>query len=317
MLRIFTDPDCLLHQPPPGFPERGERLERILRHLRQTPFALDERAADVDVWPAVLGVHDQAYLDRFRRASERGDGLLDSADNPLTAKTWDAATAALRVGLTAADWVAAAPDRQAFAAVRPPGHHAESALAMGFCYFNNVAVMAQHLLTHHGLDRVAIVDFDVHHGNGTQHIFEERDDVLFISLHQFPFYPGTGAAAEVGRGRGRGATLNIPLAAGADDQRYALAMTAEVLPALHRFQPQALLVSAGFDAWENDPLGGMRVSVKGFAHWGKLLRTAADELCSGRLAAILEGGYDLENLPRLVEAFLRGTQTAGDGQGAT
>ena len=194
----------------------------------------------------------------------------------------------------------------AFCAVRPPGHHAERAIAMGFCFFNNVAVAAGHLLRRHGAERVAIFDFDVHHGNGTQHLFEERADVFYLSTHQYPFYPGTGAAEETGRGAGEGATLNVPLPAGTGDEGYAAAIDGTILPALRRFAPDVLLLSAGFDAWQNDPLGGMRVTEAGFRSWGERLGALAAEVCGGRLLAVLEGGYDLRSLPRLVEAHLAG-----------
>ena len=197
-------------------------------------------------------------------------------------------------------------NRTAFAAVRPPGHHAEADQAMGFCYFNNAAVAAEHLLRRHGLERVAIVDFDVHHGNGTQHLFEERGDVLYVSLHQYPFYPGTGAAAETGIGAGRGATLNLPLPAGSGDDAYSQAFDRQVVPALRRFAPQLLLISAGFDAWQGDPLGGMRVTLDGYRRWGELLAGVAERHCGGRSVSLLEGGYDLGSLGELVEAYLAG-----------
>lgn len=317
MMRIFTDSRSSAHQTPPGFPECPERLDSILRHLRVGSWELVDPsnsgvALHVDVEAALAAVHDGAYIERFRRAVVRGDGLLDSADNPLSAGTWDTAFGAVEVALAAAEWVMAEEpldaggDRSAFVATRPPGHHAERATAMGFCYFNQVAVVAEHLVRHHGLERVAIFDFDVHHGNGTQHLFEDRADVVFVSTHQFPFYPGTGAAEQKGTGDGRGATLNVPLPAGTDDEGYARAIEGEVLPFLRRAEPQILLVSAGFDAWKGDPLGGMRLSVDGYAHWGALLREFAAEVCGGRSVSILEGGYDVHHLPRLVERYLEG-----------
>ncbi len=213
MVRVLTHPACLEHRPPPGYPERPERLAGILRAARAAGLEVEEVADHPAARGAVEAVHDAAYVERFRRAVERGDGLLDSADNPLSAGTWPAAWGAVSAALTAADRVMRG-DGPTLAAVRPPGHHAERATAMGFCYFNNAAVAAQHLLDAHGCERVAIYDFDVHHGNGTQHLFEERGDVLFVSVHQFPFYPGTGAAGERGWGEGEGATVNVPLPAG-------------------------------------------------------------------------------------------------------
>ncbi len=177
---------------------------------------------------------------------------------------------------------------------------------MGFCFFNNVAVAAEHLRRRHGVERVAIFDFDVHHGNGTQHLFEDRADVFYASTHQYPFYPGTGAAGERGTGAGEGFTLNVPLPAGTGDEGYAEAIQGAVIPALRQFAPDVLLLSAGFDAWQRDPLGGMRVTEEGFRSWGGWLRELAAEVCGGRVLAVLEGGYDLASLPRLVEANLEG-----------
>jgi acetoin utilization deacetylase AcuC-like enzyme len=176
---------------------------------------------------------------------------------------------------------------------------------MGFCYFANAALAAERL-REQGLARVAIFDFDVHHGNGTQHIFEERADVLYASTHQYPFYPGTGAAGERGRGAGLGTTLNVPLPAGCGDVEYERAIREQVLPALRAFGPGALVLSAGFDAWQADPLGGMRVTADGFASWGRWLGELAREVCSGRVLALLEGGYDVSALGSLAVAFLGG-----------
>jgi acetoin utilization deacetylase AcuC-like enzyme len=313
MIRIFTDLRCLEHRAPTGYPERSERLSGIVEHLRTRGWPLTEMSAEGGsggpaperAREAVLALHEERYVGRFERAAGRGDSLLDSADNPLSPGTWEASWTAVGATLAAADQVGG-EGGTAFAAVRPPGHHAERAVAMGFCFFNNVAVAAEHLRRRHGASRVAIFDFDVHHGNGTQHLFEERADVFYASTHQSPFYPGTGAADERGVGAGEGATLNVPLPAGTGDEGYAEAIEGAILPALRAFAPDVLLISAGFDAWQNDPLGGMRVTEDGFRSWGDRLRELAAEVCGGRLLAVLEGGYDLVNLPRLVEAHLEG-----------
>ncbi len=320
MLKIFTDSLCLQHRAPPGYPERPERLAGVVAALRAGEWDLApelHRAGEArgHARAAALAVHAPAYVERLSAAVERGDGLIDSADNPLSPGTWPAAWGAVECALAASDWVMAGEHRAAFAAVRPPGHHAERARAMGFCYFNNVAVAAEHLRRRHGLERLAIVDFDVHHGNGTQHLFEDRGDVLYISLHQYPFYPGTGAAGETGIGAGQGATLNVPLPAGTGDDAYLRAFDRQVVPALERFGPQVLLISAGFDAWRDDPLGGMRVSAGGFERWGRRLAAAADEICSGRSVSLLEGGYDLKRLGELVERYLTGL-VGGPGKDA-
>ncbi|MFL6263921.1 MAG: histone deacetylase [Thermoanaerobaculia bacterium] len=308
MIRIFTDPACLGHQAPPGYSERPDRLSGILAHLRERgwPPAEEGGLSQEAAREAVTALHDEAYVDRFERAAARGDSIFDSADNPLSAGSWEAAWAAAGAALAAADWVAGDSGRTAFAAVRPPGHHAERSVAMGFCFFNNAAVAAEHLRRRHGASRVAVFDFDVHHGNGTQHLFEERADIFYASTHQYPFYPGTGAADERGTAKGEGFTLNVPLPAGTGDEGYGEAIRDQILPGLRRFAPDVLILSAGFDAWRNDPLGGMRVTEEGFRSWGDWLRDLAAEVCGGRVLAVLEGGYDLGSLPRLVEAHLEG-----------
>jgi acetoin utilization deacetylase AcuC-like enzyme len=306
MVRIFHDAVCLEHRGPHGYPEVPERLASILDRLADPAWREAAVAPPPDLEAAVLAVHDERYVRRFERAVERGDGLLDSADNPLSAGTWRAAWGAAGATVAALDWVLAGRGRRAFAAVRPPGHHAERDRAMGFCFFGNVAVAAERAIRRHGLERVAVFDFDVHHGNGTQHLFEERGDVLYASVHQYPFYPGSGARGERGRGPGLGATCNVPLPAGSDDAVYRAALEREVLPALAAHRPQLLLLSAGFDAWQADPLGGMRVSAQGFAAWSAALAALAAELCEGRLVSVLEGGYDVAALPDLTAAHLDG-----------
>jgi len=304
MLRVFSDARCLGHAAPRGYPESPARLAGILAEIRRRGWEIAEPGPHPAARAAVESLHDPDYVRRFEEAARRGDGLLDSADNPLSRGTWDAAWAAADAALHAADWVAGGENRTAFAAARPPGHHAEHATAMGFCFFGNAALAAERLRREHGFERVAVFDFDVHHGNGTQHLFEERPDILYASVHQYPFYPGTGAATERGRGAGLGATVNVPLPAGTGDDGYRLAFEERILPALREFGPGALVVSAGFDAWQRDPLGGMRVTEEGFRDWGRRLGEFAGEVCGGRVVAILEGGYDLRALPGLAAGHL-------------
>ncbi len=318
MTRVFTSADCLEHLGPVGYPERPERLERLLAGFQKRGLeVVDASPYSSAVSPAVslaeksvAAVHDPEYLGRFERAVERGDGLLDSADNPLCPGTWKAAWGAVHSTVMAARSIATGETSQAFSAVRPPGHHAERGLAMGFCFFNNAAVAADYLIRCHGVERVAIFDFDVHHGNGTQHIFEHRDDVFYASTHQHPFYPGTGLREERGVGKGEGATFNVPLPKGTGDQEFLAAIDDEVLPALARFRPEVLIASAGFDVWQGDPLGGFQVSLDGIGKLGARLRAGAQESCGGRLLSVLEGGYDLPTLGDLAFAYL-----AGDGHG--
>jgi acetoin utilization deacetylase AcuC-like enzyme len=209
---------------------------------------------------------------------------------------------------------AGARGRRAFALVRPPGHHAERQRAMGFCLFNNIAIAAAAMRAD-GLDRVAIVDIDVHHGNGTQAAFYDDPSVLFISSHQFPYYPGTGAADEIGTGAGRGFTANLPMTAGATDADYERAYGEIALPMLRAIQPELLLVSAGFDAHMDDPLGGMRVTAPHFGRLTAQLAAVADECCGGRLVAVTEGGYDLAGLRESLRAVVDALDTASSGRG--
>ncbi|MCS7081561.1 MAG: histone deacetylase [Bacteroidetes bacterium] len=299
------DPRYLEHDPGPGHPERPDRLRAILGHLKKGPLwpALEPIQPDPAERAWVERVHPPEYLARLEAFCQAGGGHLD----PDTV----AGPESLRVALLAAGGVIAACDavlsgrvRNAFCAVRPPGHHAERARAMGFCLLNNVAIGARYLQHRWGLERMAIVDWDVHHGNGTQEIFYEDPSVLFISLHQHPLYPGTGSRQERGRGPGEGYTLNIPLPPGSDDAVYERAFLEEVLPALDRFRPEALLISAGFDAHRLDPLAQQRLSEAGFRRMAELLWDVARRYAGGRLIAVLEGGYHLEALARSVEACL-------------
>jgi acetoin utilization deacetylase AcuC-like enzyme len=240
-------------------------------------------------------VHDAAYLDRMAAIAGRA-AMLDP-DTFTSPESQEIALLAAGAAAQAADHALDHHD-PAFALVRPPGHHAERDRAMGFCLYNNVAVAAAHALAR-GLDRVAIVDFDVHHGNGTQWIFYDDSRVLYVSTHQFPFYPGTGAADEVGRAAGAGFTFNVPLEAGATDADYCLVFNDAVIPVLGRFAPQLLLVSAGFDAHERDPLASMRMTADGYATIVRQLTAAAPHRA---IAFVTEGGYDLDALASCLDA---------------
>jgi acetoin utilization deacetylase AcuC-like enzyme len=259
--------------------------------LEPIPFEpADER------WIRLL--HDDAYVDRVRDACARGVPWIDVPDSAICPASYEVARLAVGGVLAACDRVMADDPPRVFCAVRPPGHHAEADRSMGFCLFNNVAIGAAYLRERHGLDRVAVVDFDVHHGNGTQHLFEEEMSVFFVSLHEDPsvLYPGTGYAHERGRGAGLGFTLNCPMSSGSGDREYVDVMMSRVIPALEHFEPQMLLISAGFDAAAGDPLANQDVSVNGFAALTRLLVRLAERFTGGRIVSVLEGGYDLHRL---------------------
>lgn len=244
----------------------------------------------------LLRVHGASHIGRVEEACRAGERLIDSMDTAIgTTSARVARLAAGSVAVLCGD-VAASRLDCGLAVVRPPGHHAERDLAMGFCLFNNVAVAAAGLRAECGIDRVLIVDWDVHHGNGTQHIFEDDPSVFYYSSHQMPLYPGTGYPSERGKGRGLGATLNVPLGVGDGDDRFLSALTDQLLPAMETFRPEFVLVSAGFDAHVADPLGGLGVSTEAFGAATRIVRGVAERFASGRIVSVLEGGYDLEAL---------------------
>jgi acetoin utilization deacetylase AcuC-like enzyme len=244
-------------------------------------------------------VHGDGYLTQI--AETAGQAVSLDPDTYTSPDSYEIARLAAGAAVDATERVMGGSHRTALALVRPPGHHAERDRAMGFCLYNNVAVAAAHAHTL-GARRIAIVDYDVHHGNGTQHIFEANPHVLYVSTHQFPYYPGTGAATEVGVGEGVGATINLPLEAGAVDEDYRLVFDEVVVPAMRRFAPDLVLVSAGFDAHQRDPLAGMRLTTPCFAAMTMALRGVAEECCSGRIVLVTEGGYDLQALAASLDA---------------
>jgi acetoin utilization deacetylase AcuC-like enzyme len=237
-------------------------------------------------------------------ATAERDRFAFDADTPTSSRSFEAALRAAGGTLAAVDAVMAGAADNGFALVRPPGHHAVPERAMGFCLFNNVAVAAAHLRAAHGLERVLVVDWDVHHGNGTQDAFYADSHVLFMSSHQYPFYPGTGSAREVGRGEGEGFTLNVPLPSGCGDAEYLQAYLEVVEPVARQFRPEFVLISAGFDAHARDPLAEMEVSERGFAGLARLVARIARDVCGNRLVAVLEGGYDLAALGESVATVL-------------
>jgi acetoin utilization deacetylase AcuC-like enzyme len=311
---VFLEHDTGAHPENPG---RLRAVHALLDEAGLTPKL--QPLAFAPATPDDLAlVHDPAYVDAVRRAAERGGGWADP-DTLITPRSYDVAACAAGAVIAATDAVLRRDADDALCLVRPPGHHAEPAQAMGFCLFNSVAVAAAHALARRGLERVAIVDIDVHHGNGTQDAFYDDPRVLYVSTHEYPFYPGTGALDEIGAGAGRGCNINLPMPAGCDDAAFLRAHDEVVLPALRRYRPQLVLVSAGFDAHFADPLAGEALSVDGYgAIVARLIDTARD-LCDGRIVFALEGGYDLVALPwcvRRAAELLLGEPPAPDPLGA-
>jgi acetoin utilization deacetylase AcuC-like enzyme len=290
------------HMTPPGHPESPERAE-----IMDVVAAEWRRGGGEVVAPREASREQLARVhsaEHVRRMAETvGLATALDPDTYTSPDTYEVARLSAGAAVDAVDRVMGGSHTRAIALSRPPGHHAEHDRAMGFCVFNNVAVAAAHARSL-GASRVAIVDYDVHHGNGTQHIFESEPDVLYVSMHQWPYYPGTGAATEVGFEGAAGRIVNLPMEAGATDEDYRVVFEQVVMPVLRQFAPDILLVSAGFDAHERDPLGGMRVTTEGFAAMTALLRDVAEEQCQGRLALVTEGGYDLHALGDCLRATL-------------
>jgi acetoin utilization deacetylase AcuC-like enzyme len=290
------------HETPPGHPERPERAEvfdAVAARWRER--GLEVVAPRQATHEQLARVHSEEYLQLIRET--RGQPAQLDPDTYTSPDSQEVALLAAGAVVDGVERVLSAPHHAALALVRPPGHHAESGRAMGFCLYNNIAVGAAHARAQ-GVRRIAIVDYDVHHGNGTQHIFEADPDVLYISTHQHPYYPGTGAAEEVGRAAGQGFTVNLPLEAGAVAEDFHVAFTEIVCPVLRQFEPDLMMVSAGFDAHQHDPLGGMRLTHEAFSAMAMELRAVAEEFCRGRLVAVTEGGYDLEALAACLDATI-------------
>lgn len=341
MLAFVTSAEFVEHQIPPaladragGHPERPDRIRAVHEALRQagmveqaTDRASDDRLSlNLDYGlesrgPRMLNidppepasdehlqlVHPPEYIQFIGEIAKRGGGFADHGETYLGPASDRVARLCVSAAIRAADLVIAGEARRAFAATRPPGHHAEPAKAMGFCLFGSAAIAVRHIQRSHDLSRVGVVDFDVHHGNGTQAVFWRDPSVLNISLHQDPrtLWPGTGYADEIGEGPGRGFTVNIPLPPGTDDARYQRTIQEEVADRVAQFKPEALIVCAGFDAHAADPLAQLALSADGFGQIGRELASLADAVCGGRMVVCLEGGYNLRALGQSVVAFLR------------
>lgn len=304
---FLYDDIYLRHKTGAGHPERPARLEAIIGRLKEKE--LLSQLTKIDPRPTInewlTSVHKPEYVDRVKGSCEKGLGYVDTMDSPAGEDSYEVAVTAAGGLLAAVDAVMDGKVRNAFCAVRPPGHHALPNRAMGFCLFNNVAIAARYIQKKHKLSKVLIVDWDVHHGNGTQAMFYDDPTVFYFGVHRFPFYPGTGSADQRGEGKGLGATLNVPLPAGSGDREFKRALERQLVPAAREFKPDFVLVSAGFDAHKDDPLGGMKMTAEGYAELTRIVKGIAEEHCGGRLVSMLEGGYDLEGLAASTEAHLR------------
>ncbi len=310
-IALFYDDAFLLHRTGAGHPERPDRLKAAVSRIRDD-YTLSQKVT----WPpfspapmeAIKAVHTSGYVALARTESDAvEDGQfvqLSTGDTILSPDTWSAALLAAGAAMASVDAVVQEQHPAAFALVRPPGHHATPDRGMGFCVFNNIAIAARHAQRKPAIERVLIVDIDVHHGNGTQDIFYEDDTVYFFCVHQHPLYPGSGRPSEQGRGRGKGYTQNVDLPAGAGDDDILSALENQLLPAMKSFQPQLILVSAGFDGHTADPLGGLRYTAEGYARMARMLQDLATRYADGRIAFILEGGYNTTAMADSIAAML-------------
>jgi acetoin utilization deacetylase AcuC-like enzyme len=304
---LIEDPIFLTHRVPFGHPERPERLEAVSAALGNDRFnGLTRSGASEAAVDRVLLAHDGAYIDEIQKALPESGLIQIEADSYLSPASYAVALRAAGAACQAVDEVMEARAANAFVAARPPGHHAERDHPMGFCLFNNAAIAACHARERHGAARVAIVDWDVHHGNGTQAIFWDEPAILYASTHQMPLYPGTGALSETGAGN----IFNAPLEEGDEGDKFRIAMSERILPAVENFAPDLIIISAGFDAHWRDPLAGLNLEAGDFAWATTALMDIADRRCGGRIVSLLEGGYDLIGLRESVAAHVAALMAA-------
>ncbi len=314
---LVSHPHYLEHDTHGGeHPEIPDRIQAISERLRASPLA--KNLNHISPQPAercwLTTFHIEEYLLRFEETALAGKTYLDHRDNQLCYESYEAALLSAGAGLTAIDRLEAGKEKLQFCLVRPPGHHAEHNMALGFCFLNNSALAARYWQKKYQRQRIMIIDWDAHHGNGIQSAFEEDEDVLYVSIHEHPTFsfPGSGYAEEIGTAQGRGTILNIPLPPGAGDAMVLNAMSQQVIPAIADFQPERIIVSAGFDGHRLDDMSGLNYSTDLYTRLGKLAASWARQYCNGRLLSILEGGYHLESLAAGVEAYLTGISCLGE-----
>jgi acetoin utilization deacetylase AcuC-like enzyme/formylglycine-generating enzyme required for sulfatase activity len=304
---FLYDDIYLEHKTTEGHPEAPQRLVAIVERLRTSE--IYSQLCELTPLPVALEwlttVHTHEYIKRAQKSCESRIGYLDSLDTPISSESYGAALVAVGGVFSAVDAVMDKKVANAFCAIRPPGHHALKDTAMGFCIFNNVAIGARYIQKKYNLSKILIVDWDVHHGNGTQAAFYDDPNVLYFSVHRYPFYPGTGGESERGSGEGLNYNINVPLPAGSADADYLRVFKEKLKPAALSFSPDFVLISAGFDAHKDDLLGGMQVTEQGFAQLTQIVKEIAQKCCEGRLVSVLEGGYGLEGLAASVEAHIR------------
>ncbi|MBN1845467.1 MAG: histone deacetylase [Sedimentisphaerales bacterium] len=309
MVTLFGYDEIFLRHLTGRHPERPVRLSHIIESLKKNGLwdrlAPVERRVEPDEWIGLI--HSSEYIQRLQEACRQGLPFIDCPDSAICPQSHEVARQAVSLTLAACDEIVGGRADNGFLALRPPGHHAEQDRSMGFCLFNNIAVAARYLQKRHGLGRILILDWDVHHGNGTQHTFERDNTVFYASLHQHPatLYPGTGWPNEVGKGPGRGFTLNLPLEPGATDEQFLEFFRINFLPAARDFRPDFVLVSAGFDGHHRDPLAQLNLTEAGFETISRETMAFAREYCGGRVLSLLEGGYELEALSNSVDKHLR------------
>ncbi len=305
MVLLYSD-HCYLEHDTGNHPESAERLKSIHQMLKNCSFQKEitpgkVKAASIE---ELTRVHDKEYVESVQLFAARGGGRIE-ADTIVSPKSYDIALKAAGVAVDAVDHVIEKKHQNAVCLIRPPGHHARPKNAMGFCLFNNIAIAAMHACKKHKLNRVLIVDWDVHHGNGTQEIFYQTENIHFFSAHRFPFYPGTGSDSETGEASGLGSTWNLPLAYGTKPEEYRNQFAKTFEKVLKKSKPELILISAGYDAHRDDPIGSLGLGIDDFQYLTQLILDAADEYCEGRLISLLEGGYNVQALADSVETHIQ------------